>query len=108
MTKKHFYTTIVNLDIVYQALSELDLAEDEKEKLNHLIDTTLHHTVLDAVLSELSEEDKKIFLQHVAAEKHEEIWQLLNRKVVKIEEKIKQAADSLAQELHKDIQEVKP
>ncbi|MBI2430743.1 MAG: hypothetical protein HYV39_01870 [Candidatus Levybacteria bacterium] len=89
------------------ALGDMDLSQEERLHLVSLVESNLHHTILDAVLSELSEEDKKIFLHHVAHNEHDRVWELLNKKVENIEEKIKNAAESLKKELHKDIEDAR-
>lgn len=107
MKKKQFYSHLVETDSLLIELDKMGMTEDEKAHLISLIDSSIHHTIIDAVLSELSPEDKKIFLTHVLSEEHDKIWELLDKKVDNIEDKIQQAAESLKKELHKDIQEVK-
>ena len=104
---KHFYSHIVETVSVSLELGDMDLSQEERVHLISLVDANLHHVILDTVLSELSEEDKKIFLSHVAISDHDKIWKLLNEKVKGIEEKIKRAAYDLKTELHKDIKEAK-
>lgn len=101
--KQHFYSKIIEVESLIIELDKLDLSTDEKIHLASLIDSTLHQTILDAVLSELSDKDKEVFLSHLEADDHDKIWQHLNEKVESIEEKIKKAAESLKQDLHKDI-----
>lgn len=105
MSSKHFYSHIIETSSLSIAFGEMDLSKEERLHLISLVESNLHHTILDAVLSELSEEDKKIFLHHVAHDEHDKVWELLNSKVENIEEKIKYAAEEVKKELHKDIQE---
>ncbi|MBI2020363.1 hypothetical protein HYS94_02985 [Candidatus Daviesbacteria bacterium] len=105
--KKQFYTHLVEIESIIVELDKMDLSEEEKMHLASLVDSSLHHTILDAILSELSEDDKKIFLRHVHEDDHQKIWQFLNEKTNNIEEKIKKAADDLKIELHKDIKRAK-
>lgn len=105
--RKYFYSHLVETDSIVTALDGLSLTEEEKIHLIGIIDSSLHHAVLDAVLSELSENDKKVFLEHMMEEENEKIWKFLNSKVDNIEEKIKKTAADLKEELHKDIKEVK-
>ena len=88
-------------------LGNMDLTQQERIHLISLIDSNIHHEILDLILSELNPEDKKTFLTHLASEDHDKVWKLLNEKVENIEEKIKKTAEDLKQELHKDIKEVK-
>lgn len=104
---KHFYHHLVKVDSVIIELDEMDLSEEEKMHLAQLIDSNLHHTVLDAVMSELSDEDKHIFLEHLAKNDHSRIWEHLNSRVDNIEDKIKNVAEDLKKDLHKDIDEAK-
>lgn len=106
MSKK-FYTHLIEVESIVVELDQLNLADHEKKHLAELVDANLHNTILDAVLSELKEEDKEKFLKHLQAEEHEKIWEHLNDKVDNIEEKIKKAASDLKEQLHKDIKEAK-
>ena len=70
------------------------------------MESSLHHTILDAILSELSPSDKKLFLSVLASDDHEAIWKFLKEKIDGIEGKIQKVADELKKELHEDIDEV--
>ncbi len=104
---KYFYSHLIDIESIYLSLYILDLNEKEKQKLMLIVESSIHHVVIDTVLSELSEEDKKNFLAHLASDKHDEIWKLLQKKTKNIEEKIKQAVYELKRELHKDIRDLK-
>lgn len=103
--KKYFFTHLIEYESIFIEFEKLEFSEDEKKHLAHLIDENLHHKVLDAVLSELNEEDKKTFLLHLHKDEHEKIWELLNKRVDNIEDKIKKAAEELKAEIHKDLKE---
>lgn len=105
--KKHFYTHLVETDSILIKLHEIGLSEEQKIQLISIVESSLHHTVLDAILSELEEKDKELFLNKIESNNHDETWEFLNNKVDKIEDKIKKAADELTKELHNDIEEVK-
>lgn len=105
--RKQFYSHIVAVDTLYIALDNLSISDSEKEHLKHLIDSSLYHTILDAILSELTDEDKHVFLNHVATEDHEKTMEFLQNRITNIEDKIRKTADDLMKELHEDIQETK-
>ncbi len=107
MSKNSFYSQIVDIESVTLELDQMDLSDSEKVHLAELIDSSLHHTILDAILSELNEEDKQVFMRYLQENDDEKIWQHLNGKVSNIEEKIKNAAEELKKELHKDIKEAR-
>lgn len=104
---KQFYSHLVEIDILHLELETLDLTEEEKIHLKSLITSNLHHTILDTVLSELSEKDKKEFLEHFVHEDHVKIWEHLKLKIKNIEDKIKKTTEILKEELYKDIKEAK-
>ncbi|MBI2314905.1 hypothetical protein HYU93_02500 [Candidatus Daviesbacteria bacterium] len=104
---KHFYTHLIEIESIIIELDKLDLSMEQKTHLTSLIDSSLHHTILDVVLSQLSIQDKKIFLTYLQEGKHDKIWQFLNEKVDGVEEKIKKAAEDLKLQLHKDLKETK-
>lgn len=105
--KKHFYSHLIDTESIYLSLYILDLNEKERQELMKIVESSVHHVIIDTIMSELSEEDKKIFLTHLASEKHDKLWKLLQEKTKNIEEKIKQAVFELKRELHKDIRSLK-
>lgn len=102
-----FYSHLIEIESVITQLDQMDLSKEEKLHLANLIDNTLHHSILDAIFSELSEKDKQIFVSHLQEGKKDIIWKFLNEKVDKMEDKIKKTAADLIIKLHKDISEVK-
>jgi len=105
--KKHFYSHLIETSIISLELGDMDLSKDERIHLIQLAEDNIHHAILNAILSELSEEDKKIFLTHFVAEDHDKVWEHLRKKIENIEEKIKKTAESIKKELHRDIKELK-
>lgn len=101
--KRHFYSHIAETESIIIELNQLELKEEEKRHLISLVESNLYHTILDAILSELSEEDKRVFLEHLSLDDHDKIWGFLNEKIENIEDKIKKASDGLKERLHKDI-----
>ena len=107
MRNKYFYTHIVDTSTLSLELGNMDLTPKERIHLISLIDSNIHHEILDLVLSELNPTDKKTFLTYLASEDRDKVWKFLNEKVENIEEKIKKTAEDLKKELYKDIEEVK-
>jgi len=105
--KKHFYSHVVETASISLALAEMDMSKEERKHLVDLVEANLHQSILDAVLSELSEKDKQEFVELYAEGDDEKIWKLLKDRVENIEDKIKNTADDLKKELHRDIDESK-
>lgn len=104
---KYFFNHLIEIESIIVELDKLDLSKSQKEHLSALIDSSLHHTILDAILSQLSEQQKRVFINHLSEGNHDKIWQFLNDKIDKVEDKIKQAADQLKEQLRKDLKELK-
>lgn len=107
MRKKQFYDSVDEIDALHVELESLELDEGEKEHLSDLIDANLHTTILDLILSELSEEDKRKFLDHLLEDDHGKIWQHLDKNIDGVREKIEKAAKDLSTQLKKDIDDTK-
>jgi len=105
--KKYFYTHIIDTSTLSLELGNMDLTSQERMHLISLVDSNIHHEILDLILSELNPADKKTFLAHLASEDHDKVWKFLNEKVDHIEDKIKKTAEDLKKEFHKDIKEVR-
>ncbi len=104
---KQFYTRLIEIESVTSELDKLDLTEEQRLHLAALLDSSLHHTILDAILSQLSDQDKKVFLTSLNENDHVKIWRFLNEKVDNIEDKIKKAAEDLKIEMRKDLKKAK-
>lgn len=102
-----FYSHLIEIDSIILELDKMNLSEEEKLHLAKLVDSTLHHTILDALLSELSESDKRVFTQHLNSGNHDEIWKFLSDKIAGVEEKIKKTAEDLKKELHQDLRKAR-
>lgn len=105
--KHQFYSHIIDTDEIHQELSVLELEDEEKNELVVIMESSIHHLVMDTVLSELSEDEKKVFLLHVHKKEHENTWQFLKAKIHAVEDKIRSAVQSLVHELKGDIHEAK-
>jgi DNA-directed RNA polymerase sigma subunit (sigma70/sigma32) len=107
MKHKHFYTHLVeNTDITLE-LAELDLTADERVHLLSLVEANIHTTVVDTILSELPEEEKKVFLKNLALDDHEKTLNHLKEKISGVEEKIKNSAANIKKELKENIRDIK-
>ncbi|MCA9371580.1 hypothetical protein KC726_01655 [Candidatus Woesebacteria bacterium] len=100
---KHFYTHLLQIDSIIIPLDTMELLPEEKNELLVLIETQVHHVVIDTVLSELSEEHKRIFLANLEEDNHETIWKHLKEQIEEVETKIQQAVHTLQQTLHQDM-----
>lgn len=104
---KQFYSHLVQIDFLHEELDSLNLKPHEKEELLRHVHGSIHMTVLDVVLSDLPEEHKKTFLEHVAAENQIEVWRHLIKHTVGMEEKIKDKIIALAKEFAEDVKKTK-
>lgn len=107
MKKNHFYAHLAETSSITVDLADMDLSKEERLHLLNLVNSNIHNTVLDTVLSNLSEEDKKIFLANLHSNNHDKIWNHLKNKIKNIENKIKDSIENLKKELQKDIEEAR-
>lgn len=104
----YFYSHLVEIESVTLALDELNLSDSQKKHLASLIDSTIHHTILDIIFSKLSEEDKEMLMNKIKNDPEDkEIMKILNEKIKDIEIEIKEAVSKLKKELHEDMEGVK-
>lgn len=100
---KHFFSHLVDIEGLIIEIDSFSLPDEEKAELKSLIHENIYHSVLDSILSEMTEEDKRVFLSHLASDEHDKIWEFVNKKVLFIEDKIKKAAEDIKEEIHKDV-----
>lgn len=104
--KKHFYSHLFDFEPLRVQLIALELTEDEQNELLEIAEDTLHHSIVDLILSELSEDDKQKFMRLLLQEEHDEIWTHLNERIENIESKIIDTAEKLQEELHADVHDL--
>ena len=105
---KYFYSKYIIVESLLEEMHSLELSTDERHILASLVDSQLHHVILDEILSNLTENDKKIFLNKINQDpQSEEIMDFLNEKIENIEGKISKVSDQLVKELHSDVKEAK-
>jgi uncharacterized protein YPO0396 len=105
---KFFYQKYIVVENLITELHSLDLSDGEKHHLASLADSSLHHAILDEILSNLNENDKKQFLHELNKNpENEKLMEFLKERVDNIEDKIKTVSDQIVKEMHKDIKEAK-
>lgn len=104
---RYFYSHLVEIEPLTTELDQMELSDEEKIYLAKLADENIHQAVLDVILSELTPQEKIIFVEHLRNDDHQKIWKLLNDRVEKIEDKIKKAAEDVRDELHEDVKSAK-
>lgn len=101
--KQQFYTHLVSLHTIHNAFDRLEIEQEHREELFVILESHIHHVVLDLILSELGEADKKKFMEHLAKEEHGPLWHLVSNKIEGVEDRIVEAIEAVKEELHKDI-----
>ncbi len=103
-----FYQKYIVIESLADELNKLDLSDEEKIHLSSLVDTSLHHAILDEILSNLNPSDKRVFLQKLNEDpENEELIEFLDEKIDNIEDKIRKVSGDLVKEMHEDIKESK-
>jgi hypothetical protein len=107
MKRKYFYSHIIATADISLALADVDMPNEDRIKLIALAEENLHHAILDSILSQLPEEDKKIFLKHVSLDEHENAWKFINETLSDAENIILKIAKDIKDEMHTDIKNAK-
>lgn len=103
--KKRFYSQVVETSSISLALADIEMSNTERKHLIDLVEENLHQSILDAILSELSEKDKQEFVELYAEGDDKKVWALLSSRIENIEDKIKKTSEDLKKEIHKDIKQ---
>jgi len=104
---KRFYSHLIEIDSLTVELESLNLADHEKHELANLVDSNIHNVVMDAILSNLNEEDKRKFAEIVLSDDHDKIWKFLNQKSDNVADDVKKAAHDFKRKLHEDVKEAR-
>lgn len=104
----YFFARFISINELIAEIDTLDLSEEEKMHLSKLIDSSLHHAILDEILSNLSAEDKDVFLKKLHQKSSDdEMLEFLSKKIDNIDKKIKSVSEELVRQMHKDVGEAK-
>lgn len=101
--KQQFYTHLISLESIHMAFDDLELHPEHREELLIILESHIHHVVLDLILSKLPEEERKQFMAHLATENHDELWNVINAHIDAAEAHIVLAVEAVKAELHADI-----
>lgn len=101
----YFYAHIVNPQDIHMVLDALDVSSEEKEHLRDILESSLHHHIVDLILSELPDEHKHSFLIHLTDDNHDAMWTLVKETIENPEEKIRLSLEDFKQEILNDIKE---
>lgn len=105
---KYFYSQYIVMESLIEELHKMDLSDKERYHLASLIDSSLHHVILNEILSNLSKEDKKLFLKLWSEDpENEKLMEFLQNKIEGIEEKITKVSQDLIDKMHEDITKAK-
>lgn len=106
---KLFYDHLVVIEDIVAVLDEHELSREEREQLLETIDETLHHHIMDVILTYLPREHHEIFLEKLTAKPHHpELLAFVQEKTaIDIEREIKKTAERIKKKILKDIEEAK-
>lgn len=104
---KIFYDRYLDFEEIEIEIKNLNLSSEEKEEINHLIDETIHHRVLERVLTHLPLEHHADFLDKFHQAPYDEtLIKYINDRVEQsVEVHIKDEMEKIKQEILKDIKE---
>lgn len=99
--------TFFNKENIIVEINSLDVENHEREKLLKMTDELAEHRFLNAVLDNLKEKDKEIFLDYLHGGTPEIVAEFLHRRIEGIEEILKEHGKALEYEIIEDIKSIK-
>lgn len=105
---KYFYSEYIEIDTVVSELDSFDFSEEQKMHLAVLLDSMVHYSILDNILSKLNEEDRKTLIFRIKEDPQDKkILDYLSDKIEGLEEFIRGAAERLIEDFLSDIKEIR-
>ena len=99
--------TFFNKDNIIIEINSLDVENYEREKLLKMADELAENRFLNAVLDNLKEQDKEIFLDYLNGGTPELVAEFLHQRIEGIEEVLKEHGKALEYEILEDIKSIK-
>jgi hypothetical protein len=104
-----FYDHLLEINDLDRELEELALDYHEKAHLLDILDSTLHHAVMDTILSEIPTHSHHEFLQNFAISPHDPAHlEFLVVHSPQIETKIRDKARRTKEKFRAEVRKVKP
>lgn len=102
---KIFYDHLVDVEEITRGLKKYVLQKEEYDELLQIADETLHHHVLNVILTHLPKEKHEIFLENFYAAPHDPklLDFLKNEGLVEIESKIQSEVKKVKEEILAEI-----
>ena len=106
---KIFYDHLTVIEEVTSAFDKYSVPAEEREELEKLIDQTVHHEVLNTILTNLPKEKHEEFLTKFHAAPHDkELLEYLKKEIkIDIEKEISLQAKRIKKELLEEIKRAK-
>lgn len=95
--------TFFKKENILSELNNLDIHDEEKEKLLKTADEIAELRFLHVILDRLEEEDKELFLEQVHGGNTEILAEFLREKIENVEEMLIKYAEELESEILEDI-----
>lgn len=98
---KLFYDHLINMKEIQSKLDSYDLSKKEKKELLKMIDETIHHEVMDVILTHLPRKHHEEFLEAFTREPHHQkhILYLQEKTEVDIEGEMQAQITSIVESL---------
>lgn len=95
------------MEPILTVLDTTTISDNQKKELLTIVDVTTHYLVTDIILTELKSVDKKKFMDYVAKDEHEKIWDLLTKKINDVEHKIRLAVRDVHLSMIDDVKKLR-
>ncbi|MFH1749996.1 MAG: hypothetical protein ABH837_03870 [bacterium] len=107
MRRKTFFSHLLDTDQLIMMVERLLEIEEEKLEILDMIDSTLHHRVIDKVLDELDDRHHELFMTEYSRDPgNEELLYFLKKHIPDIEDKIQLESKATQSSLFEDIKKL--
>lgn len=104
---KSFYQNFVNLELFHQEFDRLGLSPEEREELFKILEEIYVQRLIDRVLDELPNEEKKKFMKILIKKAELDMIEFLREKVEDVENKLKKEVETLTAELLLEVKSLR-
>lgn len=88
---KHFYSPLIDFNEITVILGECEMTAEDKEMLEQLAESTVHHVIIDAILITLPEKEHSTFLNNLILDKHRKTRRHLQDHIPELEKVVREA-----------------
>lgn len=103
--QKNFYDHLVKVESLTIQVNRLDLNPSQKKRVNGLIKSSVHYTLVNTLMSDVPEKERPRAIKTLNSGNYNELWSVFDTKKARVEGNLRKAFENLSREILRDLKD---